>query len=300
MGPCGLGGALLVGYCPPIASCKAGDLYTFTRLEGPDKGLFFPHAINARGMIVGEHTPAQTPLQGIPARAVLRDTEGRFTTIEPPGGRFTGLNGINARGQIVGSAVDAKWTYGFVREPDGRFIRFSLDSPDATNPVPVAINDAGAILGNYTSRGGRTRTFLRRPDGGFRTLPGGGATTYVGLNSRGQVVGHLLDLTWSRRSVLLDDKDKPTLFDWPGTTLTQATAINDQGVIVGVYLNVDDPKFGLHRSFVRDTKGKLSPFDFPGARQTQVSGINNAGQIIGRYEDHDGDHGFLAVPKGQP
>ena len=261
--------------------------------------MFLPHAINAKGLIVGEHTTAQAPLEGLPVRAVLRDAEGRFTIIEPPGGRFTRLNGINARGQIVGSAVDAKWTFGFVREPDGRFVRLSLDVPDA-NPVPRAINDAGAILGTFLAKGGRPRTFLRRPDGGFRTLPGGGSTTYVGLNSQGQVVGHLLDLTGSRRSVLLDDKDKPTLVEWPGTTLTEARAINDQGVIVGVYLNVDDPKFGLHRSFVRDTKGKLSRFDFPGARQTQVTGINKAGHIVGRYEDHDGEHGFLAVPNDQP
>jgi hypothetical protein len=113
-------------------------------------------------------------------------------------------------------------------------------------------------------------------------------------------VGHFLDLTGTRHGIFLDDEEKVTLIDWPKTTLTEARAINDKSVIVGIYLNIDDAHFGLHRSFVRDTKGNLTAFDFPDAQQTQVTGINNAGHIIGRYEDREGIHGFLAVPKGKP
>jgi hypothetical protein len=163
----------------------------------------------------------------------------------------------------------------------------------------VAINDQGVILGTYLVNGRKPRGFLRREDGGFRTLPDYGSNSYLGLNSRGQVVGHFLDLTFTRHGILLDERDKVTLIDWPKTTLTEARAINDQGVIVGVYLNVD-PQFGLHRSFVRDTKGQLTPLDFPGAKETQVIGINHAGHIVGRSESREGIHGFLAVPKGQP
>jgi hypothetical protein len=129
-----------------------------------------------------------------------------------------------------------------------------------------------------------------------------GSYAYWGLNSQGQVVGDFLDLTSTRHGILLDDKDKVTLIDWPRTTLTEARAINDQGIIVGIYLNVDDPHFGLHRSFVRDTKGNLTAFDFPEARETLVTGINHAGHIIGRCESRKEKeiHGFLAVPKGKP
>ena len=134
---------------------RCGRLYTFTRLDGPDKGLFLPQAINAKGLIVGEHTPAQAPLEGLPARAVLRDAEGRFTIIEPPGGRFTGLNGINARGQIVGSAVDAKWMFGFVREPDGRFVRLEgmvQKRPFAGNTWAFSADSDRSRLGRAYSR----------------------------------------------------------------------------------------------------------------------------------------------------
>jgi uncharacterized membrane protein len=273
----------------------AEDQYTFTRLVGPDRGMFLPHAINAKGQIVGECDRGGL---GDSIRAALRDVDGRFSIIEHPDGRFTRLCGINARGQIVGSAVDAERMFGFVREPDGRFIRLRLGVPDP-RPLPVAINDQGVILGTYLVKGRNPRGFLRREDGEFRTLSDYGSNSYLGLNSRGQVVGHFLDLTGTRHGILLDEKDKVTLIDSPKTTLTEARAINDQGVIVGVYLNLD-PHFGLHRSFVRDTKGKLAPFDFPGAKETQVTGINNAGQIVGRSEGREGIHGFLAFPKGRP
>ena len=125
-------------------------------------------------------------------------------------------------------------------------VRLSLDVPDA-NPVPVAINDAGAIRGNFLAKGGRPRTFLLARRGIPDLARGRGNDLRLAQFPRAS--------RWApagsdrvERSVLLDDKDKPTLIEWPGTTLTQARAINDQGVIVGVYLNVDDPKFGLHRS----------------------------------------------------
>jgi hypothetical protein len=274
----------------------AEDQYTFTRLVGPDQEMFLPQAINAKGQMVGEYD--RLGLRDSSGHAALRDADGRFTIIDPPDGRFARLLGINDRGQIVGSAVDAKSLFGFVREPDGRFVRFKLDVPDP-RPIPVAINDRGIILGTYLEQGRRPRHFLRREDGGFRTLPAYGSNSYLGLNSQGQVVGHFLDLTATRHGILLDEQDKVTLIDWPKTTLTEARAINDQGIIVGVYLNLD-PRFGLHRSFVRDTKGKLIPFDFPGAKETQVTGINHAGHIIGRCDGPQGIHGFLAVPKGQP
>ncbi|QEH35272.1 hypothetical protein OJF2_38200 [Aquisphaera giovannonii] len=279
-------------------STAAEDAYTFTTLAGPKGEMFLPQAINGKGQIVGEYHGGG--LADASVHGALRGVDGRIAVIDHPDGRFTRLMGINARGQIVGTAVDEKALFGFVREPDGRFARLTL-KPDAPNsrPIPAAINDRGVILGSDTDGRGRPRDFVRQEDGGFRVLPAYGSNSYLGINSGERVVGHFLDITLSRRGLLLDEKGKPTLIDWPKTTLTEARAINDEGVIVGIYLNLD-PAFGLHRSFVRDAKGKLSPFDFPGAKETQAAGINAAGHIVGRYEDKEGSHGFLAVPKTRP
>jgi hypothetical protein len=294
-------------------SSATEDQYTFTRLAGPDRGDFLPRAINAKGQMVGERLPREPDLKDLSHRAVLRDADGRFTAIEPPDGRFTALLGINARGQIVGSAINPKESFGFVREVDGRFVRLRLPEFDekpnpveksgkmpfsVMNPVATAISDEGAILASCIDRRKRGRDYVQHEDGRIRILPVSGSGSYTGLNSRGQVVGNVFDIRGTRHGILLDDKNKVTLIDWPKTTLTEARAINDQGVIVGIYLN-RDPRFGLHRSFVRDPQGKLAAFDFPKANETQATGINNAGHIIGRYQDHEGTHGFLAVLKGR-
>jgi uncharacterized membrane protein len=296
---------LLVGQNFPPGSATASDGYVFTRLEGPDKEMFLPQAINGKGQIVGK-LQSRAP-DGPPSRAVLRDVDGRFTTIAYPDARFTTPLGINSRGKIVGSAIDTKGLFGFVREPDGRFVRFKLDVPDIApdsgpipnRPIPTAINDQGVILGTYADKRHRTQVFLLREDGGSRTFTAHGSTYYWGLNTHGQVVGDSLDFTGTRHGILRDSKDKVTLIDWPKTTLTQAKAINDKGVIVGVYLD-PAPRSGPHRSFVRDMKGNLTAFDFPGAQQTQVTGINDAGQIVGRCDNHEGIRGFVAAPKSQP
>jgi hypothetical protein len=285
----------LAGQVVLVDSNAAESQYTFTRLAGPDEGAFLPLAINAKGQIVGEHVERKDAS----SHAVLRDADGRFTTIEHPDGRFTRLLGINARCQIVGTAVDEKRMFGFVRERDGKFVRLKLNVPDP-NPTSAAINDEGAILGCYFDRRSRPRFFVRSEDGEFRMLPSGLTGSYWGLNSKGQAVGEFVDNTHTKHGLLVDEKNKVTLIDWPNTTLTEAKAINDQGVIVGIYLNIDDKLFGLHRSFVRDATGKLIPLDYPGARQTKVAGINNAGHIVGRYEGRDGDQGFLAVPNQRP
>lgn len=260
---------LLVGQNSLPVSATASDRYVFTRLEGPDKEIFLPRAINGKGQIVGELL--SRAFDGPPNRAALRDADGRFTTVAYPDARFTTLWGINSRGKIVGSTVDTKGLFGFVREPDGRFVRFKLDVPDIApdstpifnRPIPIAINDQGVILGTYSDKSLRTQVFLLREDGGIRTFTAYGSTYYWGLNTHGQVVGDSLDFTGTRHGILRDGKDKVTLIDWPKTTLTEAKAINYKGVIVGVYLD-PAPGSGPHRSFVRDTTGNLTAFDFPG------------------------------------
>jgi hypothetical protein len=197
--------------------------------------------------------------------------------------------------------------FGFIREPDGRFVPLKLDVPDiapdtgplASRPIPVAVNEQGVILGNYEDKRHRTRVFLLSEDGGVRSFVSYGSTYYWGLNSQGQAVGDSFGLPSTRHGILRDEKEKVTLIDWPKTSLTQAKAINDKGVIVGVYLD-PAPNSGPHRSFIRDTKGNLTAFDFPGAPQTLVTGINNAGEIIGHCYGHDGMFGFVAVPKSKP
>lgn len=55
-----------------VSAIRADDAYTFTRLEGSDKGMFWPNAVNAKGQIVGDLYPAAISL----ADPSIRDRPG--------------------------------------------------------------------------------------------------------------------------------------------------------------------------------------------------------------------------------
>src|SRR6476661_2385584 len=82
-----------------------------------------------------------------------------------------------------------------------------------------------------------------------------------------------------------------TTIDAPGSSLTQATGINDAGQIVGIF----DDRTGTH-GFLK-AGSTFTTMDVPGF--TTASGINNAGQIVGQFRDIYGVyHGFLEVGGG--
>ena len=77
--------------------------------------------------------------------------------------------------------------------------------------------------------------------------------------------------------------------DVPGSTGTEARAINSNGDIVGMYL---DSAFNEHGFLLH--AGAFTLLDFPGAEQTEAHGINSHGDIVGTYIDSPfSEHGFL-------
>jgi probable HAF family extracellular repeat protein len=84
-------------------------------------------------------------------------------------------------------------------------------------------------------------------------------------------------------------------FDVPGSTLTNAVGINDDGAVVGSY---NDSAGKRHGFLLQD--GKFTSIDYPGAVWTQAYAINSHGDIVGcRVDDPTripnlvGCHGFL-------
>ena len=122
-----------------------------------------------------------------------------------------------------------------------------------------------------------------------------------GLNGTGQVVGEYVDYfsppTFHGfyydipRSVIA----RP--FDFPGSTSTRFTAINDQGIVVGSYLDSGGGEHGL----IFTLPDKYVSYDFPGASGTSLNGINNSGLVSGRQTDFAGvNHGFIGKIGSRP
>jgi probable HAF family extracellular repeat protein len=82
--------------------------------------------------------------------------------------------------------------------------------------------------------------------------------------------------------------------DVPGSTLSQAFGLNNEGQVVGAFIDSAGKMHGFvfqHRHFVT--------IDDPnGIGTTTVNGINDFGQIVGFYVDSVGNtDGFLGTPE---
>jgi uncharacterized membrane protein len=205
----------------------------------------------------------------------------------------TSARGINNAGVIVGSyfAVDFK-DDGFVFKRGG-FTTAAVPGSDLNRGSLFGVNDAGEAVGIFQDAVTEVPYgYVRSPEGEVTVLPdpeqGASATTPVGINNRGTIVGSYLGADDNRHGFILRH-GLLTTFDYPGQPRTILTGINDSGTIVGIWISAD----GVSHGFLL-RKGVATPIGVPGAVHTQPFGINNRGQIVGAYFMADNvAHGFL-------
>ncbi|KIX00719.1 uncharacterized protein Z518_09784 [Rhinocladiella mackenziei CBS 650.93] len=115
----------------------------------------------------------------------------------------------------------------------------------------------------------------------------------AGINNRGVIVGEYVRP--DGESGLRRDPDGTiSTFDVPGAAGTEASDINDSGIVSGAY-SQDTPIVNNStrpRGFLLDGE-KLTTIEVKNAAGTGVNGINNRGQAVGAYTDSSGAiHGF--------
>jgi hypothetical protein len=208
----------------------------------------------------------------------------------------TSLSNINSAGQILGD-TGAGGGYNFI---------YNIGSFTVIDSGAAAFNDNGQIVGQTTNASG-TEGFLE-DNGAVAEIafPGTPDTEPYGINNAGQIVGWYFAAGYF--TGFIDSDGTYTAISDPvayingspsvngsisgGGTLPKG--INDQGQIVGSYINSSGTEFG----FI-DTNGTFSPISdplaFPGLfLGTEASGINDAGDIVGWYYDSsEVQHGFL-------
>ena len=115
----------------------------------------------------------------------MRNSQGEFSSFDPPGSLQTYPSSIDAAGIITGYYEDAaSIVHGFVRSRTGEITTF--DAPDSTQTVPQSINAQGATTGN-----GSYHAFVRNRQGEIVTFdyPGGANTIAWSINDLGAVTG---------------------------------------------------------------------------------------------------------------
>src|SRR5262249_4245487 len=109
----------------------------------------------------------------------------------------------------------------------------TIDVPGASFTQAYGINDAGQIVGVFSSATGGGG-FLDTA-GSFTTInvPGaGGGTSANGINNLGQIVGSFVAPDGTTHGFLYSDGSFTTI-DVPGGRSTEVNGINDAGQIVG-------------------------------------------------------------------
>jgi len=231
----------------------------FTTIDFPGGFGTEAYGINASGQIVGVYWDNQGAELG---RHGFLLSSGRFTRIGGPHAVVTQALGINDSGQIVGvytvkapsgipgSEAGAllfrllghpypynyEYGHGFIYA-NGRFN--NVDFPGAARgeqTLAGAINTAGQVAGSYLDRNYVTHGFMLTKGNYINVdVPGRRQTYLTGVNTAGQVVGHL-----SYTTGFLWDQGRVTVIDFtnvvPGVSVTTVPcAINDAGQIVGWY-----------------------------------------------------------------
>ena len=165
----------------------------------------------------------------------------------------------------------------------------TIDGPGVQNNTQASgINDAGQIVGTYTTTNLRATQGFLRDATGLTTIadPNAPNSTFTsGINNAGQLVGFYSHNTTSvagYQSFLRDAAGNFTTIADPNAPLvTLAQGISNTGQIVGNYVVTSN--LSTH-GFLRDAAGNFTTINDPNAtRGTYAQGINDAGQIVGYY-----------------
>jgi hypothetical protein len=153
----------------------------------------------------------------------------------------------------------------------------------ATETDTYAVNDAGAIAGDYVDAKNVQHAMilaekkLTTVDHAGCTTTGGftsGAIAFYGINSAGAAAGWCTSTKTGLYEGFVYSGGKFTAVNVPKSNGTQAIGINDKGDVVGLYLDSSNVQHGYVK-----TGAKYKSIDVTGGTSTQAWGINNSGQI---------------------
>jgi uncharacterized membrane protein len=284
------GGALpaAAGAAAAGPALEPGD-FDYTAIDYPGATRTWVFGVNSESDVVGRYLDG-TAWRGF----MLRD--GVFTTFTYPGApKTTGL-GVNSRGDIAGTFLDSGGKgHGFLLA-DGRFTEIAIDG--GVDVYAYDINDSGVVLGRYEDVDTHEWVNFLWRDGKHVTLPLPTVAwaEAVGLNDRGEVVGHFVKAGDDTNHMIgfLYWKGSFTAVDYPqANAMACFQGISDTGDVVG-HVQLGQIVYGTIWA-----KGTFAgTLRVPGAKGTYPHGMTPSGVVAGYSVDVSGyQHGFVASRK---
>jgi probable HAF family extracellular repeat protein len=249
-----------------VSNVEHGFLYdvhtnTYDTLNFPNALHTQAYGINNNGQVVGYYAKEvalgtrQTALYGF-----LYDKTRTpvFTTLDVPGSSGTLAYGINDKGQVVGSYLDSTLaSHGFLYDETQKSPYKTFDFQNSSGTYAYDINNNGQIVGQFYLQGSTpaNHNFLCgiSMDNSCRQLTiniNAAGFDAFGINDYGQIVGEYWDSPLTAiHAFIYDDSSKTAKrFDYPNTTETDLSGINNSGQLVGTY-RMQTPQMSL-RGFI--------------------------------------------------
>lgn len=251
--------------------------------------------------------PVTTTTASATAPAAATASNYLFQKVDFPGDAFTQLLGINGAGQIVGfhGATTAQGITLKIPPVIGGIPNIvTKNDPGLAQTMIVAVSNLGSLAGIAVTTAGVTVGFTDI-NNNFVTViaPNTAFNQLLGINDVGQAVGY--------SSVIPAGNVQQRAYTYAGGAFTyltlptnvnsQATGINNGGVVVGFYQPTATTSNGfIQVPAIRRGVGGQTILSVPGSTFTQALGVNNSGQVVGFYNDTAGvAHGFsYAVATG--
>ena len=128
---------------------------TITTIDVPGADSTEATSINIKGSVAGSYGTSDGVEHGF-----IRASNGSITSFDEPKCSLLRPVGINRKGAVAGFCLNSEHQghfFGFSLRPNGKSKKFQVPQ-GGTRTIPVGMNDAGVIAGNYAFGG-----FLRFP-----------------------------------------------------------------------------------------------------------------------------------------
>jgi probable HAF family extracellular repeat protein len=249
-----------------------------------------------RWLIAGAFAVALTAGAQTPAAQDQGQAFDYYSFDAVPDASSTNPQGINARGDIVGSYTKSGVTHGFLWSAG---VLTTIDYPGAVSTDARGINAQGDIVGAYRIAGEpavNIHGYLLSKDGVFSPVdfPDHTNTIPQRITANGLILGcrHDSDTMATMRGIMMNAKD----LNGGGSEIDAFASMNngatsDGRLIVGLYTDMDTNR---GRGYLLHRGSEFVPFDVPGSSFTAAWDVNTSGVVVGVYRDaRNIPHGFV-------
>ncbi|HEX4012536.1 MAG TPA: hypothetical protein VHX17_01465 [Candidatus Cybelea sp.] len=197
---------------------------------------------------------------------------------------------INDLGYIAVDAGGGKHTLGYVARPPYRSSDFTLEqAPGASLTTVTGLNNGGVTVGFYTEPRGRVVAFSERNGIWTHYANESNPTEYLGVNDGGVAVGFYTDRDGVNHGFTRNLKTGKTSAIHHGRASVTATAIDNDGDVVGYVETASRSVKGFLWN-----PGSFRDVSYPHAIETKPLGISPHGEIVGTFAGAAGKtRGFL-------